>query len=815
MSRHLQSLISNPHCALLLLPAFFFLLASCTQPLPFFGPTATPTPTLTPTPTATPTPSPTPTPTPTPPPAARLAEADEAMFAGDWSRALAVYQLVLEQSDDAPLRAAAQLGIGKARLYGGDPNGAAREFAQVLEQFPESPLVADAHFLLGETFRALGLWAQAVEGYRNYQQRRGKALDSYVEERVAQALAFSGDYANAALAYRAAIAAPRAGDTFALRERLAEVYLALNDWQNAVGQYEAIFGAATDNALKARALILSGDAHYANGFPQVAYEKYLAAVNNYPEAPITFRGLLKLVNDGVPVDDLPRGLSNYHAQNYGPALAAFERVLAADPTNTTALYHRGLTLNALQRKADAIAAFRQLVENFPNDPLWQPAFFQIAFIQDYPADVQTFRDFARRAPQHPQAPDALYRAARLCERNNDFATAVLLWDQIAREYPQAEQAADAAMQAGLVLYRSGDLSSAAQRFELATTLGSDAPQTPFRGQGVARGWLWIGKVKEKQGNREGAREAWTRAAATAPADYYGLRAAQLLAGRRPFAPPRGYDFDFDAARERAEAERWLRETFPQAAGLNDLSTLSEGLRNEARFVRGAELWRLGLHREAHAEFNSLRLDVQADPVALWQLALYWNEIGAYDLSIRSARRVLDLAGLANPDAGPTYLQRLRFPAPFAPLVIAASNQYGLHPFVMYSKMRIESFFWKYAVSSAQARGLNQIIPATANDIAAKLNLSNFQQEDLFRPALSIPMGAFYLDFVGRMTGGETEAQLAGYYAGPGNAQAWLNLAAGDPDLFVEVIRLPDAKGYVQTTFEYFEVYNTLYGLNAP
>jgi len=53
--------------------------------------------------------------------------------------------------------------------------------------------------------------------------------------------------------------------------------------------------------------------------------------------------------------------------------------------------------------------------------------------------------------------------------------------------------------------------------------------------------------------------------------------------------------------------------------------------------------------------------------------------------------------------------------------------------------------------------------------------------------------------------------LAGYYAGPGNASTWLNLAKGDPDLFVEVIRLPDAKGYVQTTFEYFEEYRVLYG----
>ncbi|MCS6911262.1 MAG: tetratricopeptide repeat protein, partial [Anaerolineales bacterium] len=148
MSRHIQPLISNLLASSFFLLPVSFLLASCSRPLPFFGPTATPTPSLTPTLTATPTPSPTPTPTPIPPPSVLLAEADEAMFNGDWGRAPAVYQQVLAQSDEAQLRAAAQLGLGKARLYSGDPHGAAQEFARLLEQFPESPLVADAHFLL-------------------------------------------------------------------------------------------------------------------------------------------------------------------------------------------------------------------------------------------------------------------------------------------------------------------------------------------------------------------------------------------------------------------------------------------------------------------------------------------------------------------------------------------------------------------------------------------------------------------------------------------------------------------------------------------
>ncbi len=130
---------------------------------------------------------------------------------------------------------------------------------------------------------------------------------------------------------------------------------------------------------------------------------------------------------------------------------------------------------------------------------------------------------------------------------------------------------------------------------------------------------------------------------------------------------------------------------------------------------------------------------------------------------------------------------------------------------MYAKMRIESFFWKYAYSVADARGLNQFIPPTAHDVAARLGLEGFSLDDLYRPAVSIPMGAYYLDQIAEQTGGSTAAMLAGYYAGPGNAEIWLDMAQGDPDLLVEVIRLPDARGYVQTTFEFFEEYRALYG----
>jgi soluble lytic murein transglycosylase len=751
--------------------------------------------------------SPTPAPTQTPNPPARLALADAALFDGDWSLAEQHYLAVLDQAGDAELEAAAQLGLARARLGRGDAAAAASGLAGWLAGSPEHGQAA-AHFILGESHSAQGQWAAAAQAYRAYLAHQPGLIDSYVHEAIASAALQLGDQVAAIQALEAAIAAPRQAPPHDLRERLGSLFAAAGEVDAALAQYQAVYDTTNEAWRQARMDVLAGQLLYANGRTEQAYAEFRHAVDNYPEYPITFEALVVLVNDGQPVSELQRGLTNYHARNYAPALAAFQRYLDSGTASlsgaSTALFHIGLTHQASGQTPQAIAAWRKLLADYASGPHYARAWFQIAFAQPYPDDVQTFIDFVAAAPGAADAPDALFRAARLCERNRDFARAAELWTRIAQEYPSASQAADGAMQAGIVFYRQGQYASAAQRFELAASLAGSPNEQ-------ARAWLWLGKARQQLGNNATARAAWQQAAALGGHTYYPLRAAQLLRGEPPFNPPAGYGFSFDLRAEQAEMDAWLRERFPAAQSVQRPSELAPAVWQQPRFARGAELWRLGRVREAHAEFNSLRLDLSGDPLALWQLAVYWHDIGAYDLGIRSARTVVDRAGLADSLSAPAYNLRLRFPAPFAERVVEASQRYELHPFLMYSKMRIESFFWKYAFSSASARGLNQIIPSTADDIARQLGMSDFVQDDLFRPAVVIPMGAYYLNYVARITGYDPPVLLAGYYAGPGNAQAWQGLADDDYDLFVEVIRLPDAKGYVMTTFEYFEVYRGLYG----
>ena len=773
-----------------------------------FGP-----PTATPTLTPSPTPPPSPTPTPTPIPLARNADADQALFAGDWPRALADYQAVLDQGGDPSLLPAARLGMAKARLSSGDAAGAIADLKTFLTAYPNSPQIAEAQFLLGDAYSAVQQWPPAIAAYQAFLALRPGGIESYAQASLAQAAVAAGDYPTAVTALKAAIAAPRQGDTFAQQQQLAEVYAAQGQLNDAVAEYDAVYTATVSDAVKAQVTVKAGKLLYQAGRQKEAYPRFLDAVNNFPAAAASFDGLVILVNDNVPVDDLQRGLTNYFSKNYAPAIEALKRYRAAfaahgkntsAPGDAQALYFIGASYLDNGQSAQAIAAWRELVKTYPTGPYWTRAYFQIAFALTYPLDVATFEAFVAAAPAAPEAPDALFRAARLRERNDDLTQAAQLWLRIAQEYPLADQAADAAMQAGLVLYRSGDFGTAALRFQLAGTLGSDPAEH-------ARAWLWLGKVKTQQGDAAGARIDYAKAATFGPHGYYPLRAAQLLVGQAPFMPPARYSFDYDPAAEHGQVDAWLRGTFPQAQAVDHPSDLQPGVSQEARFVRGSELWQLGRLQEAHDEFASLRQALSGDALASWELALYFHQIGAYDLSILAARQVVDLGGATDSLFAPRGLLLLRYPAPFADQVVPASNQYHVHPFVMYAKMRIESFFWKYAHSVADARGLNQFIPPTANDVATKLGLDNFSLDDLYRPAVSIPMGAYYLNFIGQQAGGAPAAMLAGYYAGPGNVSTWLSLAKADPDLFVEAIRLPDAKGYVQTTFEYYEEYRVLYG----
>lgn len=109
-------------------------------------------------------------------------------------------------------------------------------------------------------------------------------------------------------------------------------------------------------------------------------------------------------------------------------------------------------------------------------------------------------------------------------------------------------------------------------------------------------------------------------------------------------------------------------------------------------------------------------------------------------------------------------------------------------------------------SSAGARGLMQITPAAAEHIEKQSGGSTFQLSDLADPELNIRYGTFLLRELLERYDGDEAAALAGYNAGPGNADEW-----GGEDLSVEDIEFPETRAYVEEVLEKRDEYRREYG----
>ena len=67
--------------------------------------------------------------------------------------------------------------------------------------------------------------------------------------------------------------------------------------------------------------------------PRQAHERLQHAVHNYPVSYYSYLGLVQLLEAGVEVDDLDRGLTDYYAGVYDKALEALDRYIADNPGN--------------------------------------------------------------------------------------------------------------------------------------------------------------------------------------------------------------------------------------------------------------------------------------------------------------------------------------------------------------------------------------------------------------------------------------------------------------------------------------------------
>ena len=129
--------------------------------------------------------------------------------------------------------------------------------------------------------------------------------------------------------------------------------------------------------------------------------------------------------------------------------------------------------------------------------------------------------------------------------------------------------------------------------------------------------------------------------------------------------------------------------------------------------------------------------------------------------------------------------------------------------------RQESQFDRAAVSRAGARGLMQLMPATARQTATQMGLTMASTDQLNSDTdFNLSVGGTYFARLYRQYGSYPLA-VAAYNAGPGNVNRWL-AANGDPRMgsvdwldWIEAIPISETRNYVQRVLENAVVYDLL------
>ncbi len=682
---------------------------------------------------------------------------------------------------------------------------------------PPSPGAADdlyarALFLTARGHEQSGAWADAVAIYEQYRALK-TPLEPYARLREAAQQQALGRDADAAASYTAAAASDISrGERAGAYEKAIALHQKLGQNDIALRLYHKLLDPATltDRPLAElpdyRARILSAAAGLASdaGASDQARVWWNELAAQMPATDEALDAVARLDAQPPAADSAVAAQVFSAHEQWAAALPRYDAAIAA-ASGKDALEFRRLRALAQRGASDLDGALDELAAigaESPNSPAGRQA--QLDWVQtkgqrgDIAGAIAGYREFADAYADDERAPEALSRAATLLSRQGDTEATIQQQLDLGRRYPTSEQAHDALFSAGWSLFRANRRAEARSAWDLLrqNTAGAVAAQAAF----------WAARAADP---KSADYAKWLAAAIeAAPDSYYGARAAELLdkqpAGTVPIGTP-------IAGESWRATEDWIATwSGAPAFHLEERGYQPEVIGN-ATVLRALALQDVALQPEAIAEWNSARAAWSDDPVKLYLLARLADDRGMPYVALNAAEDLADHSPAHDPAQVPEALRRLIFPTPYADLILAQASERKIDPLALYAMFRQESRFNPGARSGAGALGLAQVVPSTGEGIAQNLQVSDFQDDDLFRPTVGVRFGTFYLGRQLDAMHGSLPGALASYNGGPSNAQRWAGGdSVTDQDLFVEGIDYDETRSYVKLVVGYYGAYRRLY-----
>lgn len=154
------------------------------------------------------------------------------------------------------------------------------------------------------------------------------------------------------------------------------------------------------------------------------------------------------------------------------------------------------------------------------------------------------------------------------------------------------------------------------------------------------------------------------------------------------------------------------------------------------------------------------------------------------------------------------LYELRFPLHHDAAIRRESARNGLDPAWVAAQTRAESMFDPNARSSADARGLMQILPATGADVARRIGQSWGGPNSLYDADTNIVLGTAYLGQLMDRYGRLPYQVIAAYNAGPAPVARWREARGHmDPDIWIETMTYRETREYVARVLAFSTIYD--------
>lgn len=355
---------------------------------------------------------------------ARFALGDICFQRGEWKNAIAHLQTYSKGDAGTPALDDALLKVGIAQQREHDYAAALKSLDRLLQEFAQSPFHLQAVFERGQTLVLLGRWEEAAATFR---QVMAEGADSrfapYALNHLGSIAMKDGDFQHAAEFFEKA--AERLGDADGAAESLfqrGQALLAAGQAKAAEHAFQKLIDGHPkhDRALEARA--------------QLAVA--ISRQNRYADA----------------IDAIAR-LERHSLDKLGAALRA------------AVLYEKAWCLHQLDRKDEAIAAYRTLLDLHPGGDVATHATLELAGLEANQGRYQVAADLVRGLPREDTAADSkgskdisaqrIYQLAVYEYQLGKFSEAAELFGEFLSSYPDHAQATSASFYCGESLVKIG------------------------------------------------------------------------------------------------------------------------------------------------------------------------------------------------------------------------------------------------------------------------------------------------------------------------------------------------------------------------